>query len=95
MLTLRRFFTAPDVFVHKVYTFVRIKAVTLQTIQTSGCQSGALCQVSFSGILIPPKCSTDLNVGYVTKDPKDTTKSVWMHPVLGTYNFDSNAKTDA
>jgi len=79
VLTLRRFFTAPDVFVHKVYTFVRIKAVTLQTIQTSGCQSGALCQVSFSGILIPPKCTTDLNIGSVTG-------AAWQHPVLGDYD---------
>ena len=79
---MRRFFTTPDVFVHKVYTFVRIKAVTLQTIQTSGCQSGALCQVSFSGILIPPKCTTDLNIGSVT----GFTAPLWQHPVLGDYD---------
>ena len=79
---MRRFFTTPDVFVHKVYTFVRIKAVTLQTIQTSGCQSGALCQVSFSGILIPPKCTTDLNIGSVTGAAQ---QQLWQHPVLGDY----------
>ena len=82
---MRRFFTTPDVFVHKVYTFVRIKAVTLQTLQSSvgsSCPPTSNCQVSFSGILIPPKCTTDLNIGSVT----GFTAPLWQHPVLGDYD---------
>ena len=78
-----RYFTAPDVFVHKVYTFVRLKAITLQILQSSvgsSCQSGTLCLASFSGILIPPKCTTDLNIGSVNS------AGLWQHPVLGDYD---------
>lgn len=70
-----------------MYTFARIKALTLQAIQASAgasCQSSASCQVAFSGILIPPKCTTDLNIGHVVPDNTVT----WKHPVFtsGTVN---------
>ena len=64
-----------------MYTFARIKALTLQAIQASAgvsCQSSASCQVAFSGILIPPKCTTDLNIGHVVPDNTVT----WKHPVF-------------
>jgi hypothetical protein len=85
ILLPNRFFTAPLLVAHKVYQFVRIKSVSLQSIQSSSpssCQAGSNCQVPFSGILIPPKCNTDLNIGYVAKD------LTWKHPVFHPTVFD-------
>lgn len=77
-----RFFTAPLLVAHKVYQFVRIKSVSLQTIQSSSpssCQAGSNCQVPFSGILFPPKCNTDLNIGYTVGNEASRQ---WRHAVF-------------
>ena len=71
-----------------MYTFARIKALTLQAIQASAgvsCQSSASCQVAFSGILIPPKCTTDLNIGHVVTAAGNPFVQ-WRHPVFTTGN---------
>ena len=86
MLLLARFFTAPLLLAHKVYQFVRIKSVSLLAIQSSSpssCQAGSNCQVLFSGILIPPKCNTDLNIGFVTA------AGAWQHPVFHSLPVDN------
>jgi hypothetical protein len=66
-----------------------MKAVTLQTIQSSGpssaCPTGSNCQIPFSGILIPPQCTTDLNIGHV---PAAQTAE-WRHPVFRTKTINS------
>jgi hypothetical protein len=84
------FFTAPNLYAHKVYQFVRIRSLTLQQIQSPGsasCPTNSNCQVTFSGVLIPPKCSTDLNIGHTTVSTEkvnsvDVPKFTWHHPVL-------------
>jgi hypothetical protein len=71
-----------------VYQFIRIKSLTLQQIQSpssANCPTNSNCQVTFSGILIPPRCNTDLSIGHTTFSTAANGNDVdvkWNHPVL-------------